>query len=100
MKNLINLRALFKEIYPGKLAIVINKAYIICMFANRNRCWTPYIRKHLFQGNSGYTSRHGIWQLMALGKLTRVTYIRIYFWQMRKFVFPNILLHHKGRRMS
>jgi hypothetical protein len=28
MKNLINLRALFKEIYLGKLVIVINKAYI------------------------------------------------------------------------
>jgi hypothetical protein len=65
MKNLINLRALFKEIYPGKLAIVINKAYIICMFANRNRCWTPYIRKHLFQGNSGYIH----WQSSFRAKL-------------------------------
>jgi hypothetical protein len=47
-KDLINLRALFKEIYPGKLSIVINKSYKICMFANRNRCWTPYVKKHLF----------------------------------------------------
>jgi hypothetical protein len=36
----------------------------------------------------------------ALGKLTRVTYIRIYFWRMRKFIFPNDLLHHEGRRVS
>jgi hypothetical protein len=55
------------------------------MFANRNRCQTPYIRKHLFQGNNGYRGRHRIWQLMALGELTRVTYIGIYFWRMREF---------------
>jgi hypothetical protein len=57
------------------------------MFANRNRCRTPYIRKHLFKGNNGYTGRHTIWQLMTLGKLTRVRYIRIYFWRMRNFIF-------------
>jgi hypothetical protein len=70
------------------------------MFANRSRCRTPYNRKHLFKGNSGYTGRHRIWQLMTLGKLTRVTYIRIYFWRMRKFIFPNDLLHNEGRRVS
>jgi hypothetical protein len=47
-KNLMNLGALFKEIYPSKLVIVINKIYIICVFANRNRSSTPYIRRHLF----------------------------------------------------
>jgi hypothetical protein len=52
-KDLINFRVLFKKVYPGKLAIVINKAYIICMFSNRSRCRIPYIRKHLFKGNSG-----------------------------------------------
>jgi hypothetical protein len=60
-ENLINLRALFKKIYPSEDAIFINKASIIGVFANRNRCWTPYIRKHLFQKNSGYTGRHRIW---------------------------------------
>jgi hypothetical protein len=32
-ENLINLRSLFKKIYPSELAIIINKSYIICIFA-------------------------------------------------------------------
>jgi hypothetical protein len=32
-ENLINLRSLFKKIYPSELAIIINKSYIICVFA-------------------------------------------------------------------
>jgi hypothetical protein len=70
------------------------------MVANRNRCRAPYIRKHLFQGNSRYRDRHRIWQLVALGEFTSVTHIGIYFWRMREFIFPNNFLHHKGRRMS
>jgi hypothetical protein len=67
---------IFKQIDPNKLAIVINKAYIIGMFSNRSRCRTPYIRKYLLKRNSGSTGGDGIWQLMTLGKLTRITNIR------------------------
>jgi hypothetical protein len=58
---------LFEQINPGELAKIINKAYIVCMFPNRKRSWTPYIRKDLFQRNSGSTGGDGIWQLVTLG---------------------------------
>jgi hypothetical protein len=70
------------------------------MFANKGRCWTPYIRKHLLQRNSGNTGRHMIWQVVTISKLTSITHIWVYFWRMRKLVLPKNLLHHKGRWMS
>jgi hypothetical protein len=50
-----------KQINPSELAKIINKAYIICMFPNRERGRTPYIRKNLLEGSSGNTSGYGIW---------------------------------------
>jgi hypothetical protein len=58
---LINIRTLFKQINPGELAKIIDKAYIVCMFSSRKRCRTPYIRKNLFKRNSGSTGGDGVW---------------------------------------
>jgi hypothetical protein len=66
-KHLIHIRTLFEQINPGELAEIINKAYIVCIFPNRKRSWTRYIRKDLFQRNSGSNGRDGIWQLVTLG---------------------------------
>jgi hypothetical protein len=66
-KHLIHIRTLLEQINPGELAEIINKAYIVCMFPNRKRSWTPFIRKDLFQRNSGSTGGDGIWQLVTLG---------------------------------
>jgi hypothetical protein len=49
-KSLINIRTTFKQIEPCKLAEIINKAYIICMFPSRKRSRTPYIRKICSKG--------------------------------------------------
>jgi hypothetical protein len=65
-KSLINIRTFFEQINPSEFAKVIDKAYIICMFPNRKRCRPPYIRKNLFQRDSGSTGGDGIWQLVAL----------------------------------
>jgi hypothetical protein len=65
-KGLINIRSLFEQIYPSELCKIINKAYIIGMFSQRKRSRAPYIREHMFQRNSGYTSGYGIWKLMTL----------------------------------
>jgi hypothetical protein len=48
--NLINITPLFEKINPSEFAIVINKAYIILVFANRGRSWAPYIRKTCSKG--------------------------------------------------
>jgi hypothetical protein len=45
-KSLINIRTLLKKVNPREFTVVINKSYIIAMFANRVWCRTPYIRKH------------------------------------------------------
>jgi hypothetical protein len=50
------------------------------MFSYRKRSWTPYIRKYLLQRNCGDTSGDMIGQMMALGMLVWITYVRIYFW--------------------
>jgi hypothetical protein len=42
-----NIGLLFEKIYPSKLAIIIDKAYIIIMTSNRGGSRTPYIRKKL-----------------------------------------------------
>jgi hypothetical protein len=43
MKSSKNIRFLFKEIDPSKLAIIINKAYIILVVPNGSTSWTPHI---------------------------------------------------------
>jgi hypothetical protein len=49
-KSLMNIRTLFEQIYPDKLAKSINKAYIIGIFSCRERSRTPYIRKTCSKG--------------------------------------------------
>ena len=59
-EDLINLKKFLKKINPCEFAKIIDKAYIISVLANRGRGRTPYIRKNLFQRNSGNTSRDRI----------------------------------------
>jgi hypothetical protein len=99
-KSLINIRTLLKQIDPSEFTKIIDKAYIVLMFPNRKRCWSPYIREDLFQGNNGSTSGDGVWQLMTLGELTRVTYIRSTFWSVVYFISSKNLLNDKRRGMA
>jgi hypothetical protein len=47
LKTLENFRLVLNEIYPSKLAEIINETHIIIVSSNRIGCWTPNTRKHL-----------------------------------------------------
>jgi nitrogen regulatory protein PII-like uncharacterized protein len=55
-KNLEHFGMFLEQINLGKLAKIINEAYIICMFARRHRSRIPHMRKNLVQGNNRNTS--------------------------------------------
>jgi hypothetical protein len=83
------------QIHSGAVLCVAGDQDHVGMFFNRSRCRTPYIRKYLLKRNSRSTGGDGIWQLMTLGKLTRITNIRSNFWSVSYFISSKNLLNDK-----
>ena len=74
LKNLEDLRFLFKEIDPGVSTIIINKGDIISMISNRDRSRTPHIRMYQIKRSTTFIIRASIRKLMTLCFLARVAH--------------------------
>ena len=102
MKTAKHFGLMTQQINPSKFAVIINKAHIITMPANRSWSQSPYIWKHKFQRiwwNN--TNRLGIGQLMAFALRTCITYhIITRISNQRKFVATKDLLDCGGGSMT
>lgn len=74
MELLKHFRFMMKQIYPCKRTIIINKANIKIVFANKSWSRTPYIREYQIKRSTRHTRRPRIGELVALALLTSVTH--------------------------